>query len=400
MNKKNIKNFVFLNCKFTKVKIIIIVTLFLSFHPSGFLANAENNYSNDVVVTAKQLQLEGTRLQLQGDIGGAIKKYQESLALQPNTNLEGLLLKLEKQNSKVEEGSSGTQGAVVTVEPVGQVGEPAKPIAQPVAPVTPVVDRQGSPGQQAPPVPSEATDKAAAPVVAGESQPTTPPSTIEPPEPAQAPKAAVLSPQEIPAVDQHAGERPEGQKEGAVPQQPVTTGSESLPVAEIQHSDAKTKAMAEPAEKVNQQTAPPLSQENQVLPTPVSLSQTPESAAPQNDLPVESTVSPPPKPNGEASGSAVPIASPHLPAQKPVQTEMAQPAPQPLPVPTKIPSDGVDLPANPAGPDRVEQSVPASPGNTGQVVSAEEVQVEQRPETAHETKGLPVESKGKGPNAE
>ena len=54
----------------------------------------------DSATMAKQLQMEGTRLQLQGNVEGAIKKYQESLTLQPNERLETLLKKLEKQVGK------------------------------------------------------------------------------------------------------------------------------------------------------------------------------------------------------------------------------------------------------------------------------------------------------------
>ena len=104
--------------------------------------------------------------------------------------------------------------------------------------------------------------------------------------------------------------------------------------------------------------------------------------------------------NGTPSGSTAPIAAPDLPAQQPVQTEMSQLAPQPLPVPTKRTNDRAEVPASPAGPDRVEQSVPAPSGGAGQVVPAEEVQVEQRAETAQKTEDLPVGGKEKRANAE
>lgn len=432
MGKKNFKYFYSVSGRFSIFEKIIILVLVLSFQSFSCLSYAANDSSGDAIVKAKQLQLDGTRMQLQGDIDGAIKKYQESLALQPNNNLEGLLKKLEKQNGKVSGDSSGTQGAVTTVEPVGRVEEPAKPTAQPTAPVTPVVNRQDPPAQQAPPTHAEAKDKASDPIVAGEGQSTDPLPLEQPPAPVQDQAAPVLPPQDKPAADQQVAERPDrtdplpaveppapvqdqpapvlppkdravadqqvegrpdGQKEESAP--PSTATREiAPPVAEKKHPDAKTEAVAEPAKPVNQQAVPPQSLQNQVSPPPAPLSQAPD-AEPKAHVPADSPPSNAPKVHGTPSGSTAPIAAPVLPIQQPVQTEMPQPARQPSPVPTKRTNDGVDLSTNPAGPDRVEQPVPAPSGGAGQAVSAEEVQVEQRAETTQKTEDLPVGGKEK-----
>ena len=432
VGKKNFKYFYSFSGRFSIFEKIIILVLVLSFHSFSCFSYAANDSSGDAIVKAKQLQLDGTRMQLQGDIDGAIKKYQESLALQPNNNLESLLKKLEKQKSKVDGGSSETQGAVTTVEPVGRVEEPAKPAAQPTAPVTPVVDRQDPSAQQAPPAHAETKDKASDPIVAGEGQSTDPlpveqppapvqdqpapvlppqdkPATdqqvaerpdrtdplpaVEPPAPVRDQPAPVLSPQDRPVADQQGAGRPDGQKEESAP--PSTTTDElAPPVAEKQHPDAKTEAVAEPAKQVNQQAVPPQSPQNQVSPPPAPLSQAPD-AEPKINVPAGSAPSNAPKVHGTPSGSTAPIAAPDLPTQQPVQTEMPQPAPQPSPVPTKRTNDGVDVPVTPAGPDRVEPPVPAPSGGAGQAVPAEEVQVEQRPETAEKIEDLPVGGKEK-----
>ena len=47
-------------------------------------------------VKAGRLQIEGTRLQLKGDLPGAVHKYRESLALKPDKQLEDLVQRLEK----------------------------------------------------------------------------------------------------------------------------------------------------------------------------------------------------------------------------------------------------------------------------------------------------------------
>jgi len=95
--------------------------------------------TQDSAAAARKLQLEGSRLQLQGDLAGAIKKYQASLSLQPNPRLETLLQQLEKQTGATEPaiiaGPAGV-GPTPTPTPKGPAETPAAPAAGgvPVAP--------------------------------------------------------------------------------------------------------------------------------------------------------------------------------------------------------------------------------------------------------------------------
>lgn len=68
--------------------------------------------TQETAAQARQLQMDGTLLQINGDIEGAIRKYEESLALQPNEKLSYLVNQLKK-HSKVDQGS---KDAPVTVE--------------------------------------------------------------------------------------------------------------------------------------------------------------------------------------------------------------------------------------------------------------------------------------------
>ena len=79
--------------------------------------------SKDSAALAKQLQMEGTRLQLQGDVEKAIMKYKESLALQPNPRLQGLVGQLEK--------NAGKEGIKNDAAPAPQNEEQKKDVQQP-----------------------------------------------------------------------------------------------------------------------------------------------------------------------------------------------------------------------------------------------------------------------------
>lgn len=63
--------------------------------------------AEDAAASARKFQLEGTRLQLQGDLHGAINNYRESIALLPNQRLETLIEQLEKQLEKTRELEAG-----------------------------------------------------------------------------------------------------------------------------------------------------------------------------------------------------------------------------------------------------------------------------------------------------
>ncbi len=69
--------------------------------------------TDDQAAMARKLQLEGTQLQLKGDKAGAIEKYQESIAQQPNQKLENLIQTLQKGTAP---GSPAVQAEPTVVE--------------------------------------------------------------------------------------------------------------------------------------------------------------------------------------------------------------------------------------------------------------------------------------------
>ena len=58
---------------------------------------AEKAVTAEEVTRARALQLEGTQLQLKGDLEGAIGMYRASNALNPNPRIESLVATLERQ---------------------------------------------------------------------------------------------------------------------------------------------------------------------------------------------------------------------------------------------------------------------------------------------------------------
>lgn len=89
--------------------------------------------SADPATMARQLQLEGARLQLQGQLEEAVKKYRESRALQPNPRLDDLIGQLE---SKM--GGQAADSAAVAVQPANTsvAVVPEQPAAAPPATTT------------------------------------------------------------------------------------------------------------------------------------------------------------------------------------------------------------------------------------------------------------------------
>jgi len=65
-----------------------------------------SEHSHDAAAVARQLQLEGARLQLQGQLTEAIGKYRESLALHPNPRLESLVEQLVIQAEKTAKAAT------------------------------------------------------------------------------------------------------------------------------------------------------------------------------------------------------------------------------------------------------------------------------------------------------
>jgi hypothetical protein len=130
--------------------------------------------SPEAAATARQLQLEGARLQLQGNLDEAVKKYRESTALQPNPRLDGLIKQLEPKIGKKADsapptsaasspqmppaGSQTTAPVPIEQQPVAEKIQEA-PLAAPVEAAPPAVREVGaspaaSAGQvvEAPPV--------------------------------------------------------------------------------------------------------------------------------------------------------------------------------------------------------------------------------------------------------
>lgn len=139
----------------------------------------------EAAATARQLQLEGARLQLQGNLEEAVKKYRESTALQPNARLEKLIEQLEPKIGTKEGAAS--PAATATAEPQAPSAAPSSPVPeQQPAGVEP------QPGQ---------------PATAGEVPlPSAPPATVSgtQPEPPAGPAAEAA-----PAVVQRAPGTPE-----------------------------------------------------------------------------------------------------------------------------------------------------------------------------------------------
>lgn len=101
--------------------------------------------SADSAAMARQLQLEGARLQLQGQLEEAVKKYRESVALQPNPRLDDLIGQLEAKSG----GKQPASPAVAAQVPSNAAPAAAAPAAAPqLPPTTP----QKPMGPSAPPV--------------------------------------------------------------------------------------------------------------------------------------------------------------------------------------------------------------------------------------------------------
>ncbi|MBM9520108.1 hypothetical protein JWG39_09805 [Desulforhopalus vacuolatus] len=93
---------------------VLLVLLFSCFFLTGTCWSDSNPSTPSPNVTAKALQLAGTRLQLKGDLRGAVLKYRQSLGLQPNKKLENIVLFLEQRLDKsvkkvLFEGNLGDQ---------------------------------------------------------------------------------------------------------------------------------------------------------------------------------------------------------------------------------------------------------------------------------------------------
>ncbi|MBM9519211.1 hypothetical protein JWG39_05175 [Desulforhopalus vacuolatus] len=77
--------------------LILLVLLLSCFFLTGTCWSDSNPSMPSPDVTARTLQLEGTQLQLKGDVQGAVLKYRQSLGLKPNKKLENIVLFLEQR---------------------------------------------------------------------------------------------------------------------------------------------------------------------------------------------------------------------------------------------------------------------------------------------------------------
>lgn len=144
--------------------------------------------------TASQLQLEGARLQLQGRPEEAIKKYRESLALEPNPKIEALIVQLQGQ------GTAKT----TTAAPPAQQAQPAAPESAGSGPA------KGTPPPPTAPAVADPVPAAPVPVAASQqaapSAPTAAQSGTQPATPAVPAQASgnAASPPPVPAPAQAA----------------------------------------------------------------------------------------------------------------------------------------------------------------------------------------------------
>ena len=78
-----------------RILTVLVCSVFYSLIFLGAAQVEAVEQAGDSAAIARKLQLEGAKLQLQGDLAGAVEKYRESVALKPNPKLEGLLERLE-----------------------------------------------------------------------------------------------------------------------------------------------------------------------------------------------------------------------------------------------------------------------------------------------------------------
>lgn len=168
--------------------------------------------AGDAAATAKQLQLEGARLQLQGKTEEAVKKYRESVALQPNPRLDNLIQQLEGQKKKKEETAAAPSAP------------PAAPSAE--APAAKVA----TPAPEPQPVPSQAVAEQA-PATAPAAQ-TTPPAGAAEQTPAAAPATASKEAPAPPPVDPGAKTAQPEQKAAVPPPPPLPKRTPGSPEEE------------------------------------------------------------------------------------------------------------------------------------------------------------------------
>lgn len=109
--------------------------------------------SGDSATMARQLQLEGARLQLQGQLEEAVKKYRESTALQPNPRLDDLIGQLESKIGGKAAGSPtvAAQPPVNTAPTASSTPAAALPPATASTPPAGAMESKAAPVVDVPP---------------------------------------------------------------------------------------------------------------------------------------------------------------------------------------------------------------------------------------------------------
>lgn len=97
-----------------RVLVLLLFSLLMSSNiigPAAVLADSgQPEISAEVQAQARALQLEGTSLQLKGDLQGAIEKYRQSQELKPNPSLERLTGTLKRQIERKQASEAAGQG--------------------------------------------------------------------------------------------------------------------------------------------------------------------------------------------------------------------------------------------------------------------------------------------------
>nr|WP_320010206.1 hypothetical protein [uncultured Desulfobulbus sp.] len=133
-----------------RILTVLVCSVFCSLLFLGAAQVQAVEQAGDSAAIARKLQLEGAKLQLQGDLAGAVAKYRESVALKPNPKLEGLLERLEPKVQAKKEDAGQTAATPATAPPVELSPSSAK--AEPPAEQAPPVQVLTPPEVEIPPI--------------------------------------------------------------------------------------------------------------------------------------------------------------------------------------------------------------------------------------------------------
>lgn len=300
---------------------ITALAVAITFAPNLSPMARASEVTSQETTAARQLQMEGTRLQLQGNVEGAIKKYKESLGLQPNEKLDTLLKKLEKQ---VGQGSAPDAAPIQAADPSAQ---PPKTGEQASAPTTNAEQPPLTEPNVAVPSGGEIVKPAAPatteifPIVAkpqSSSAPSSPgteaPKPVDHVIPAGQAPAAAVTPQPPPPTEPNVA--PPSESDSAKPVAPAT--KETLPVvSEPQVPSAPFMPTTEIPKPVDQA---------------IPAEQVPADAVTPQPQPVDPNVAAPP--GGKNIESEAPLGGEPLAGPSDPKASSTPSDPQPLTEPT------------------------------------------------------------------